>query len=84
LNAPSVPRRRRDDGLRFGKSPLEIRAFARADVEVRHFEDHVDIASADAERAHCCRGGRTVTFLRAGLLYLQRDSRYKKVHAEII
>jgi hypothetical protein len=43
LNAPSVARPRRDDGLRFGKGALEIRTFTRADVEDRHFEDHVDI-----------------------------------------
>jgi hypothetical protein len=41
-----------NDGLRFGKSPPEIRAVTRADVEDRHFEDHGDIPSADAECAH--------------------------------
>jgi len=47
-----VARHGRDDGLRFGKGPFEIRAFARADVEDRHFEDHVSIPSADAACAH--------------------------------
>jgi hypothetical protein len=42
----------RADGLRFGKGPLESRAVARADVEDRHFEDHCEISSADAEREH--------------------------------
>jgi hypothetical protein len=46
----------RDNDLRFGQGPLEIRAFARTDVEVRHFEDHCEISSADAERAHPLTG----------------------------
>jgi hypothetical protein len=55
LNTPSLARHRRDDGLRFGKGPFEIRAFARADVEDRHFKDHVDIPSADAACPHPLR-----------------------------
>jgi hypothetical protein len=49
----SVARPRRDDGLRFGKVAFEIRAFARADVEDRHFEDHFEVPLAEAADDPC-------------------------------
>jgi hypothetical protein len=45
-----IARHRREDGLRFAKGMLEVRAFARAEVEERYFEDHLGVSFAVAER----------------------------------
>ena len=47
-----VAQHRRDDALRFREGAFEIRAFARADVEYRHFEDHGESPFADTERPY--------------------------------